>query len=165
MTRHNGPIIRHVRDEDAQDLLGLLALCFAEYPGCYVDPQETLTDMLRPAADMAERGGAFWVVEDGRGRISASVAVDMAEPGEAELHRLYVRPDMRGQGLGAHLVDIAEAWARERGAGRMALWSDTRFAAGHRLYGRLGYRQVGGQRELHDISRSVEQRFEKGLTG
>ena len=154
---------RPVRDDDAQDLLGLLALCFAEYPGCYVDPQETLTDLLRPAAEIAGRGGAFWVVEDGRGRVCGSVAADASEPGAAELHRLYVRPDMRGQSLGARLVGLAEAWARERGAGRVTLWSDTRFAAGHRLYARLGYRAEGGTRALGDVSRSIEQRFEKTL--
>ncbi len=34
--------IRPARDDDAQDLFGLLALCFADYPGCYVDPHEDL---------------------------------------------------------------------------------------------------------------------------
>jgi len=42
-------------------------------------------------------------------------------------------------------------------------WSDTRFAAAHRLYERLSCRRVGEERELGDISGSREYRFEKPL--
>ncbi|MDF2972749.1 MAG: hypothetical protein K0R61_3199 [Microvirga sp.] len=45
----------------------------------------------------------------------------------------------------------------------MVLWSDTRFVTAHRLYTRLGYVQDEGQRQLADISQSVEYRFEKAL--
>ena len=42
----NGLRLRLATDDDAQDLFGLLALCFAEYPGCYVDPHGDLVDLL-----------------------------------------------------------------------------------------------------------------------
>ena len=91
------------------------------------------------------------------------MAVDFPETGIAELHRLYVRPDMRGQGLGSRLVRRAESHARQRGAAQMVLWSDTRFTTAHRLYSRLGYARIDGQRQLADISQSAEYRFEKAL--
>jgi putative acetyltransferase len=155
--------IRPARDEDAQDLFGLLTLCFAEYPGCYTDPHGDLPDLLAPGSSAAAKGGAFWVVEDARGRVCACVAVDFPEPGTAELHRLYVRPDQRRNGLGERLVGLVENHARGQGAGRIFFWSDTRFTSAHRLYQRIGYRQVGGTRDLGDISNSVEYRFEKEL--
>jgi putative acetyltransferase len=151
--------LRPARDDDAQDLFGLLALCFAEYPGCYVDPHEDLADLRAPG----RMSGAFWVVEDARGRVAACVALDMPTPEVAELHRLYVRADARRGGLGARLVQLAEDGARERGAGRVTLWSDARFTDAHRLYERLGYQPTGEERELEDISRSRELRFEKAL--
>lgn len=154
---------RPVQDADAQDLFGLLSLCFAEYPGCFVDPHDDLPELRAPATAITRKGGAFWVAEDARGRIRACVAVDFPEPGTAELHRLYVRPDQRRQGLGEGLVRVAEALARGRGATRMVFWSDTRFTTAHRLYERLGYGRVGGTRDLGDISNSVEYRFEKDL--
>ncbi|HZH52600.1 MAG TPA: GNAT family N-acetyltransferase [Microvirga sp.] len=156
--------LRPAADSDAQDLFGLLSLCFAEYPGCFVDPHDDLPDLRYPGSSFDRRGGAFWVVGDERGRVCACVAVDFPEEGAAELHRLYVRPDQRGKGLGASLVRLVERHARDRGATRIYFWSDTRFTNAHRLYQRLGYVKVEGQqRDLGDISNSVEYRFEKDL--
>jgi putative acetyltransferase len=157
------PMIRPVIDADAQDLFGLLSLCYAEYPGCFVDPHDDLPDLISPASSYAATEGAFWAVEDERGRVCACVAVDFPESGTAELHRLYVRSDRRGQGFGSLLVRQAENHARARGADRIVLWSDTRFTTAHRLYKRLGYTQIDGQRQLTDISKSAEYRFEKAL--
>ena len=157
------PPIRSAVDADAQDLFGLLALCFADYPGCYVDPHNDLCDLRAPQSSFDTAGGAFWVVEDSRRRICACVAVDYPEPGRAELHRLYVRPDQRRRGLGERLVRLAEDHARGCGAVAIFFWSDTRFADGHRLYERLGYARAPGTRELGDISGSVDYRFEKAL--
>ncbi|MFL4992044.1 MAG: GNAT family N-acetyltransferase [Microvirga sp.] len=156
-------MIRPVIDADAQDLFGLLSLCYAEYPGCFVDPHDDLPDLISPSTSYAEAEGAFWAVGDERGRVCACVAVDFPESGTAELHRLYVRSDQRGQGLGSLLVRQAESHARVRGAERIVLWSDTRFTTAHRLYKRLGYTQIDGQRQLTDISKSAEYRFEKAL--
>jgi putative acetyltransferase len=168
MTRHErhakpAANIRAARDEDAQDLFGLLALCFAEYPGCYVDPHGDLPDLKSPGSSFEGRGGAFWIVEDERGRACACVALDYPSPGMAELHRLYVRPDQRRRGLGEQLVRVAEDHARARGSHTIFFWSDTRFSNAHRLYGRLGYRRIDGTRDLGDISNSVEYRFDKPL--
>ena len=168
MTRHERVAgeairIRPARDEDAQDLFGLLALCFAEFPGCFVDPHDDLKDLRRPDSAFSGPGGAFWVVEDGRGRVCACVAVDVPQPGVAELHRLYVRPDRRRNGLGETLVRLVEDHARGQGASALFFWSDTRFVDAHRLYARLGYGRADGTRDLGDISNSVEYRFEKSL--
>jgi len=141
------PVIRPVADSDRQDLFGLIAVCYADYPGCFVDPHDDLPDLRVPSTSYDRTGGAFWAVEDERGRVCACVAVDFPESGTAELHRLYVRPDQRGMGLGSRIV----------------LWSDTRFVTAHRLYTRLGYVQGEEQRQLADISRSAEYRFEKAL--
>ena len=154
---------RPARGEDVQDLFGLLALCFAEYPGCYVDPHEDLTDLRDPSRSFVEKGGLFLVAEDGRGRITASVAVDFPKQGEAELHRLYVRPDQRRRGLGTRLLREAEIFARHFGAERMHFWSDTRFADAHRLYARSGYARGEATRDLGDISRSVEYFFARAF--
>jgi putative acetyltransferase len=155
--------IRRARDDDAQDLFGLLALCFAEYPGCYVDPHEDLTDLRTPGRSFADNGGAFWVAEDARGRVCACIGVDYPSGGAGELYRLYVRPDLRRRGLGERLIRLAEAHARDRSSERMFFWSDTRFSTAHRLYERLGYRRAEGTRALGDVSNSVEYRFEKRL--
>lgn len=154
---------RPVRDTDSQDLFGLLALCFSAYPGCFVDPHDDLADLREPERAMDREGRAFWAVEDETGRVCACVAVDEPEPGVAELHRLYVRPDRRRRGLAGRLLRLAEDHARAAGARRIVLWSDTRFEAAHRLYEAAGYRRTAAVRALGDISASVEQHYVKVL--
>lgn len=155
--------LRPAREGDAQDLFGLIALCFAAYPGCYVDPHDDLPDLVSPTSSYAADGCGFWVVEDGNGRVGACIALDHPDPGLAELRRLYVRPDLRRRGLAARLVAHAEHHARHHGATAMLAWSDTRFASAHRLYLRLGYSQGTEARVLVDISHSREYRFDKRL--
>ncbi|HYF56846.1 MAG TPA: GNAT family N-acetyltransferase [Salinarimonas sp.] len=157
-------VLRPVRDDDAQDLYGLLTLCFADYPGCFTDPHGDLPDLRAPATAIARKpGGAYWVVEDARGRVGACVAVDVPEPGTAELHRLYVRPDLRRRGLAERLTRLAEDHAAAVGARCLVLWSDTRFTDAHRLYERLGYVRGPRSRDLGDVSNSVEYFFEKAI--
>lgn len=155
--------LRRAEDRDAQDLFGLLTLCFAAYPGCLTDPHDDLRDLVRPGAAFRGPGEAFLVLEDEGGRVCACVAVDAPEAGVGELHRLYVRPDRQGRGLATALVAAAEDVARQAGATRMQLWSDTRFADAHRLYARLGYRPSGAKRALGDVSNSIEQGFARDL--
>lgn len=160
--------LRPAEDRDAQDLFGLLALCFAEYPGCFVDPHDDLPDLVKPGrwkerqTASGRPDGEFLVLEDERGRICACVAVDFPEPQLAELHRLYVRPDCRRRGIADRLVREAEGLARAGGALVMVLWSDTRFTIAHRLYERLGFQQ-GGTRICGDISNTSEHHFSKLL--
>ncbi len=161
--RRQDLVVRRAAAGDGQDLFGLLSLCFAEYPGCFVDPHDDLPDLVAPHTAFAASGGRFFVVEDAIGRICACVAVDSPAAGVAELHRLYVRPDVRGRGLGGRLVGLAEGEARAMGCGRMVLWSDTRFADAHRLYNRLGYVRTGEERDLGDISGSREFAFARDL--
>jgi putative acetyltransferase len=116
-----------------------------------------------PGRSFGEKGGAFWVAEDERGQVCGCIAIDYPADRAGELHRLYVRPDLRRRGLGERLIRLAEDHARERGARNMFFWSDTRFTNAHRLYTRLGYARAEATRALGDVSRSVEYRFEKAL--
>jgi GNAT superfamily N-acetyltransferase len=154
--------LRPARDADAQELFGLLALCFADYPGCFVDPHDDLRDLLRPGQSFPPPGG-FFVLEDERGRVGACAALAFPEPGMAELHRVYVRPDLQRRGLGRRLSETMLARAAEAGAARMILYSDTRFAGAHAMYRRLGFARVGEARPLGDVSNSHEYRFERLL--
>lgn len=156
-------LLRLATDADAQDLYGLIALCFAEFPGCCLDPHEDMPDLLRAGTAYRATGGQLWVYDDIGGRVGACVAVDFPQPQIAELHRLYVRPDLRGCGLGTRLVLHAEEHAQGRGVEWITLWSDTRFLDAHRLYERLGYLRQKGERTLGDVSNSVEYAFRKRM--
>ena len=56
-----------------------------------------------------------------------------------ELESVHVREDQRGRGVGAMLLDAAEAIARSRGCYRMQLTSRHVREDAHRFYRRQGY--------------------------
>jgi GNAT superfamily N-acetyltransferase len=155
--------IRPVRNDDAQDLIGLITLCFADYPGCVFDPHGDMPDIIIPEQSRLAKEGQFLVVEDAHGRVCACIGVDFPDKNTAELHRLYVRPDQRGKGLGRILTERMEVFALSRKAKNMILWTDTRFTTAHALYEKRGYRRAETSRSLGDISMSREFFFEKTL--
>jgi GNAT superfamily N-acetyltransferase len=153
-------IIRDGRDADSADLIALIGVVYAEYPGCILDVEREEKVLLAPATRLAEMGGRFWVAEDDRG--IAGCAGFKCRPDHAELVKLYVAKRARGRGLGTRLIDTVET-AVSPAFARIELWTDSRFADAHRLYERLGYRRSPHPRVLDDLSRSTEFHYAKAL--
>ncbi len=86
--------------------------------------------VLRDASGAAQGCGAVWL-----GRIDGEAA--------GELKRVYVRPNLRGQGAGGRLVGELERLARLEGARRLYLETGVRQLEALRLYERLGYTRCG----------------------
>lgn len=157
------PTIRDGCDADSWDLIGLIAACWAEYPGCVLDVHGEEPWLLAPATALTATGGRLWVAESA-GRVVGCIALRPTVDSETlELKSLYVARTARRAGLASRLVALVEQEAAGLGARQVALWSDTRFLDAHALYRRLGYRE-GGTRSLADLSRSVESYFCKLLT-
>jgi N-acetylglutamate synthase-like GNAT family acetyltransferase len=134
----------------------LIGDIWAEY-GCVLDTTVEEKYLLGPAQYFHARNGEFWVLEDGD-RIVATVAVMMIGDDAAELKSLYVHKDHRGVGWGERLTGLAIHLAKERGARKMELWTDTRFLNAHRLYERLGF-AMAGKRKLDDLNNTTEFGF------
>ena len=111
-----------------------------------------LTDhgLLEPAdesqlADPLERivgeGGQIFVARR-RAEVLGTCAIVPHEAGELELVKLAVAPAARGLGLGRRLVEACLAFAREQGAARVVLLSNSQLSAALRLYERLGFRRA-----------------------
>jgi len=157
------PGLRAVRDADADALIMLIGAAYAEYPGCVLDLPGVDADLCAPATEAARRQGPWWVVEHG-GRVVGSIGAGPRRPdGHLELKRLYLAPEVRGQGLATRLVGLIEQHARRLGATTIDLWSDTRFDAAHRRYEQLGFRRTGEARDLDDPSHTTEYRFVRDL--
>ena len=163
MTRLPGNLtLRSATDADADALIELVGSVYAEYEGCVLDLEGVDANLTAPAQTFDAWGGELWVVEDPDAALAACVGWAPTEDG-IELKRLYVRKDQRGQGVGTRLVRHVEAVARERGGGRVDLWTDTRFADAHRLYARLGYERLPETRDLHDPSATTEYHFVRAV--
>lgn len=72
--------------------------------------------------------------------------------GTVYLHRIAVRPDVSGRGIGARLVDAAIGWGNATGARTMVLNVRPENARAQRLYQRLGFTHAGTALEVlrHD---------------
>ncbi len=82
----------------------------------------------------------------------------LADPGSGEIDLCAARR----HGLARRLLGLVEGEARNRQAGFLALWTDTRFEAAHAFDKAHGFRQTG-LRKLDDASHSVEYGFRKEL--
>ena len=158
--------LRDAADDDAEGLIRCdRGGCFAEYPGCVLDLDDEMPDLLRMHSAWRQKQGRAWVVEDGQGLLGC-VAAEPAEQGDGmELKRLYVAARARRRGVASRLCREVEQEARRRGSSFVELWTDTRFVAAHRLYEHLGYVTDGRSRELHDLSNSVEYFYRLALGG
>jgi ribosomal protein S18 acetylase RimI-like enzyme len=73
----------------------------------------------------------------------AGVAFVACAGDEAMIHAIEVRPAMRRQGVGAHLLRAAANWAAAEGAARLSLAVTERNHAARALYSRAGMAVVG----------------------
>ena len=154
--------IRPGSDADGPRCADLIRGVFAEYPGCLFVPDE-FPELEALATHFESREGRLWVAEAG-GKLVGCVGIDRAPFTDGmELHKLYVAGNARRQGLAGRLYALAEAFARERGAPFLELWTDTRFTDAHRFYERLGFARLIGRRALDDASDSYEFHYRKRL--
>jgi putative acetyltransferase len=94
--------------------------------------------LAEPRKHFIDCGGQIFVALH-RGDVIGTCAVTPAGGGALELAKLTVAPEFRGQGVARHLVERCIAYARERGARRMMLVSNSQLQPALRLYESLGF--------------------------
>jgi putative acetyltransferase len=116
--------------EYAQSLA--FSLCFqnfdkelAELPGDYAPPDGRL------------------LLAEFEGQLAGCVALHKMEPGICEMKRLYLRPQLRGRGLGRVLADRVIAEARQIGYQRMRLDTvEPVMKDAVAMYRKIGFREI-----------------------
>lgn len=133
-------MIRQARTEDSAALVALLAQLFAIETDFAIDPavQARGLDLLRGRPD------AVILVAEAEGRVVGMCTVQLtastARGGlSAGIEDVVVDETVRGRGVGRALLAAAEAWARGRGAVRIALLADETNLPALDFYDRLGF--------------------------
>ncbi|HUG63219.1 MAG TPA: GNAT family N-acetyltransferase [Methylomirabilota bacterium] len=148
-------LIRPAVDADGPLVARLIADVFAEYEGCPFVAAE-FPELAAPATHYRDRGGGLWVVE-ADGGVIGSLGLSCVDGGPIfELNKVYLAASHRGSGLAQRLYALAETEARAKGAKALRLWTDTRFAAGHRFYEKHGFRRLPVVRYLADATHAWE---------
>tara|TARA_R110000868_G_scaffold7071_4_gene38696 strand:- start:3955 stop:4488 length:534 start_codon:yes stop_codon:yes gene_type:complete len=164
----------HFRIETATDAAGdgiaaLIAAVFTEYEDCPFVESE-YSELTAVSQYYHALDGEIWIATSqmdqdvadamGGGRIVGCLAiVPTLQADVCELFKMYVARDARGTGLAQRLYREAVFWAAARGMTTMRLWTDTRFASGHRFYEKSGFAKQPLIRYLGDAADSWEYLF------
>jgi GNAT superfamily N-acetyltransferase len=97
--------------------------------------------VAKPLAQCVLDGnGRIWIAEDESGRMLGSIAMLDVDQHVGQLRWFLLVPEARGIGLGRRLLEMALAYARDRGFRRVFLWSFAELVGARRLYERAGFR-------------------------
>jgi GNAT superfamily N-acetyltransferase len=110
-----------------------------EYVERFGGPDSTPVD----AGEFAPPGGGF-LVGYLDGVAVAMGGVRSHEHDAVEIKRMYVVPEVRGQGLSRVMLAALEDLARELGARRVVLETGEKLPEAMRLYETSGYTRIGG---------------------
>jgi putative acetyltransferase len=140
---------------DAQRLITALdAHLASRYP-----PAQRFGPNLKP--EQVAAGLGTFVVARIDGRAVGCGAVRLLDPDTIEVKRMYVEPDVRGQGVARGILAHLESSGRELGARSAVLETGVYQDEAIRLYLKAGYRKVDCWGEYLSAPTSVC--YEKGL--
>jgi GNAT superfamily N-acetyltransferase len=110
---------------------------FAEYARAVAEPC-CFADFERELAALPAGYQLLLLAGDAAG----CVGVRRLDAATAEIKRLYVRPQHRGQGLGRALAETSIAWARTHGYSRVVLDTLPKMGEARALYRQLQFEEV-----------------------
>jgi putative acetyltransferase len=144
--------------DDVRELVGLL--------NDHLLPLSPLEFQFKMTVEqMAEPDTTLLVARDETGRAVGIGALKLADGGEAEVKRMFTRPEVRGARVGSALLAEIEALARRKGVRLLLLETGEGpgFEGAWRLYERRGFTQRGAFFDYPDSqwSRFYEKRLQQ----
>jgi putative acetyltransferase len=116
-------VIRTWTPQDRQAAITLIGTVLQEY-GLSCEPDHTDRDALDVETHYWQTGGAFWVIERDQTLVGTAgyYPVPRGE-GAVEIRKMYLLPQVRGQGLGRYLLKSLENEIWQRGF--QHIWIET----------------------------------------
>jgi ribosomal protein S18 acetylase RimI-like enzyme len=136
--------VRRAGVEDAETVGGMLHAFNSEYDDYTPGPEA----MAKRIGELLESGDALVLLggdgPDGLALLRFRPSL-WSESLDCYLEELYVRPDLRGRGLGQALMEAAIETARAEGAGYMDLGTAETDTAARALYEKMGFSRTEGK--------------------
>lgn len=123
-----------------------------------LDEEAALEAALAGLPECLPPEGCTVLARRGDGTANAVVFFQRIRSDAAEIKRLYLRPDVRGDGLGRRMVQRLIDEARRRGYKEIYLDTAAFMSSAHGLYRSLGFRDIDGYPEAahqQDVSPHV----------
>ena len=131
--------IRAATNRDVEGVRRLVFAALVEH-GLQPDPEVTDADLADIEENYLKPGGIFEVIEDAEGNLVGTVGLYLMNDETCELRKMYFAPQVRGRGLGLHILERVVNAARERGFKKMTLETSSRLEKAIRLYTRFGFK-------------------------
>jgi putative acetyltransferase len=137
-------LIRDWQPSDRQAAAMLIDSVLEEY-GLGTEPCGADQDVLKVEEAYWSTGGEFWVVER-QGHLVGTGGYYPVGRGEraAEIRKMYLRPEARGQGLGRYLLQALEQAIAAKGFQQIWIETATVLKEAVKLYERNGYQLSTG---------------------
>ena len=140
------------------ELLSLIMRSFASMDGVIDPPSSAHLLGVESLRDKAGRETAFLALQDGR---IAGCVFALARSADFYVGKLAVEPELQGQGIGKHLMQAVEDFARSRNKSAIELQTRIELTANHATFARLGFRETARTaHEGYDRPTSITMRKE-----
>ncbi len=133
--------VRTASNRDRERVVALVFGVLAEY-GLQADPESTDADLNDIEGSYLQRGGVFELIEDGQGNLLGTVGLYPLNSDTCELRKMYFVPQIRGLGLGRHILKRSIDQATELGFKRVILETASVLEAANRLYTKFGFQPL-----------------------
>ncbi|WP_013324748.1 GNAT family N-acetyltransferase [Gloeothece verrucosa] len=137
-------LIRDWQESDRTAAADVIREVLQEY-GLPWQPEEADRDVIAVEAAYLAIGGEFWVVEF-EGRIVGTAAYYPIERGNkaVEIRKMYLQPQVRGQGLGKYLLQQLEIIIGYKGYQEIWIETASVLKEAVQLYENNGYQRTTG---------------------
>lgn len=136
--------IRAWQPQDRQAAIALITDVLQEY-GLSCEPDATDQDAFDVETHYWQTGGAFWVVEHDQVLVGTAGYYPVSRGEKAvEIRKMYLLPQVRGQGLGRYLLACLETEIQRRGFHHIWIETASVLKAACRLYESSGYLPATG---------------------
>lgn len=78
-------------------------------------------DLLDIQNNYLNKGDMFWVALNENNRVIGCVGYETINPLEARVHRLYIKPELKRQGIGSALLDTIVKYVKEKGYKKISI--------------------------------------------
>lgn len=78
-------------------------------------------DLLDIKSNYIDKGDMFWVAIGENNRVVGCIGYDTIKPLEARIHRLYVKPELKRQGIGTALLEALVKYVKEKGYNKLSI--------------------------------------------
>jgi len=148
---------REAQASDREDIRRFLTSMLAEF-GLDLDHYGTDSDI----AELPEsyQGGYFGLIEEGD-KLVGTFALYPLGGGRAEVRKMYLHPDLRGQGIGKQLLGFVEGVAEENQFNELELQTASAMTAARGMYEHAGYKEI----DANSKTERCDRRYHKRLYG